>query len=306
MAAVLDKPIVSELNLIPQVSENFISVIIPVFNEERAIERVVKKLQDILSTSNLSYEIILVDDGSTDHSAEVIGRIDGIKFIKHSTNIGYGGALKTGIKKSKGNIIIITDGDGTYPNERIPELVKYFDEYDMVVGSRALNSKNIALSRKPMKWFLGKLANYLSGTNIPDLNSGLRAFKKDIALQFFHMYPSGFSFTTTITLAMHCFGHNVKYIPIEYGKREGKSKISPIKDTINFIQLIWRTVMYFNPMKIFLPIIFLTFIGFLLSLAFDIFMLDDLTDKTVILFLAFIQIMVVGLLADLIDKRNPF
>lgn len=285
---------------------NFISVVIPVYNEEKCIEDIVIELKKILRESNTDYELIIVDDGSTDKSAEIIERLDGIKFIRHSRNIGYGGALKTGIKKAKGNIIAITDADGTYPSEMIPELIKHVDEFDMVVGARAKDSKNISLLRKPAKWVLGKLANYLSETDIPDLNSGLRVFKKDVAIRFYHIFPPGFSFTTTITLAMHCNDYDVKYIPIEYGKREGKSKIRPIKDTLNFVQLIWRTVMYFNPLKIFLPLAAFLFFGFIVSLSFDIFVLDNLTDKTIISFLAFIQIIALGLLADLIDKRNPF
>ena len=285
---------------------SIISVIIPVFNEERGIKNVVEKLQEILINSNLNFEIIIVDDGSTDRSIEVIEHISGIKFVKHSKNIGYGGALKTGIKRAKGDIIIITDGDGTYPNEMIPELTRYLDEYDMVVGARAMTSKNISLIRKPMKWILGKLANYLAETEIPDLNSGLRAFRKDVALQFFHMYPSGFSFTTTITLAMHCNDYDVKYIPIQYGKREGKSKIKPIRDTLNFIQLIWRTVMYFNPLKIFLPVSIFLFFCFIASFVYDVVVLDNLAQKTIIFFLAFIQVTLIGLLADLIEKRSPF
>lgn len=280
-----------------------VSVIIPVYNEEKSVEHVIKELKNILSTLSMEYEIVIVDDGSTDRSPEILSNIDGITYLAHTKNIGYGAALKTGIKIARGDVIVITDGDGTYPNEMIPELIKEMDQYDMVVGARAKNDPNIPFIRKPVKWFLGKLANYLAETDIPDLNSGLRAFRKDDTLRFYKILPSGFSFTTTITLAMHCNGYKVKYIPIEYRKRAGKSKISPIKDTMNFIQLIFRTIIYFNPLKVFLPIAGLLFIAFLTSLFVDIFFLDNLTDKTVISFLAFIQILAIGLLADLIDKR---
>ena len=176
--ATLDKITGLKKELPLKIISNTVTVIIPVFNEEKCIEEIIIKLREILINSNLNYEIIVVDDGSTDKSAEIIKCIDGIKFIKHTRNIGYGGALKTGIKKAKGDYIVITDGDGTYPNEMIPELVKYLDENDMVVGARAKDSENIATIRKPMKWALGKLANYLAETEIPDLNSGLRVFKK--------------------------------------------------------------------------------------------------------------------------------
>ena len=280
------------------------TVIVPVYNEEKAIESVIASIKTALTPLDMKYEIIVVDDGSTDQSSRIISNIDGIRYIQHPKNTGYGSALKTGIRYAEGEFVVITDGDGTYPNQAIPGLIRASAEHDMIVGARSINDHNIPLIRKPAKWLLGKLANYLSETVIPDLNSGLRVFRRDVALRFYKIFPSGFSFTTTITLAMHCNGYRVKYVPIEYNKRAGKSKIRPIHDTINFIQLILRTVMYFNPLKIFLPIATFVFIAFLLSSIVDIVVRENLTDKTVIFFLAFVQILVLGLLADLIDKRN--
>lgn len=280
-----------------------ISVIIPVYNEENGIVGVVEGLKSILSNSYENYEIIIVDDGSTDRTFDVISKIDEIKVFKHKNNIGYGRSIKTGMRKAIYNNIVITDGDSTYPNDMIPELVKSLDENDMVVGARPITSENIASIRRPMKWFIGKLAAYLTNTEIPDLNSGLRAFKKDIAMKFWNMYPKGFSFTTTITLAMHSNGFDVKYIPITYGKRTGKSKISPFTDTLNFFQLIYRTIMYFNPMKVFLPLSIMLLIISLSFLFYDIYYLENLTDKTIIAFESSIQVFIIGLIADLISKR---
>ena len=294
----------SKADTSPAVSEVAVTVIVPVYNEEKAIEKVIANIKAALTELDIKYEIIVVDDGSTDQSSEIIRNIDGITYMQHPTNTGYGSALKTGLRYAQGEFVVITDGDGTYPNQAIPSLIRASAEHDMVVGARSINDHNIPLVRKPAKWLLGKLANYLSETVIPDLNSGLRVFRRDVALRFYKIFPSGFSFTTTITLAMHCNGYRVKYVPIEYNKRSGKSKIRPIHDTINFIQLILRTVMYFNPLKIFLPIATFVFIAFLLSSLVDIVVRENLTDKTVIFFLAFVQILVLGLLADLIDKRN--
>jgi glycosyltransferase involved in cell wall biosynthesis len=288
----------------PVASDVAASIIVPVYNEEKAIENVIANIKLVLTQLDIKYEILVVDDGSTDQSSQIIKNIDGIKYIRHSKNTGYGSALKSGIRHASGSLIIITDGDGTYPNHLIPQLIQAASENDMVVGARSLNDHNIPLIRKPAKWVLGKLANYLAETMIPDLNSGLRVFRRDVALRFYKIFPSGFSFTTTITLAMHCNGYNVKYVPIEYNKRHGQSKIRPIHDTLNFIQLILRTVMYFNPLKIFLPIATVVFVAFVLSASVDIFVFFDMTEKTLILFLAFVQITILGLLADLIDKRN--
>jgi glycosyltransferase involved in cell wall biosynthesis len=286
-------------------SEVTVSVIVPVYNEEKAIRGVIKHIQQVLSQIGDKSEIIVVDDGSTDQSSQIIKTIEGITYIRHPKNSGYGSALKTGVRHANGDFIVITDGDGTYPNQAIPSLIRDAAEYDMIVGARSMNDHNIPLVRKPAKWLLGKLANYLSETAIPDLNSGLRVFRRDAALRFYKILPSGFSFTTTITLAMHCNGYSVKYVPIEYGKRQGKSKIRPFHDTINFIQLILRTVMYFNPLKIFLPLAGILFTACFSSALVDVFILDNFTDKTVILFISFLQILMMGLVADLINKRSP-
>jgi len=282
------------------------SIVIPVYNEEDSISQLIENIHQILNKfyDKNEIEILIVDDGSEDDSSQVISEIKNIRFFRHPKNQGYGSALKTGIKHAKSDIILIIDADKTYPVEYIPELLNKIDDYDMVVGSRSLKSENIPFIRKPAKYLIGKLANYLAETNIPDLNSGFRVFKKDIALKYYKILPSGFSFTTTITLAMLCNGYNVDYISIPYERRLGKSKFRPIKDTMNLINLLWRTTMYFNPLKIFLPFVFISFILSFISFLYDVVIHNDLTDKTIILFLAFVQITIITLIADLIDKRN--
>jgi len=161
------------------------------------------------------------------------------------------------------------------------------------------------MSRRPAKWMLNKLANYLTGTKIPDLNSGLRVMKKDIVMNYVHLLPDGFSFTTTITLAMLTNNYRVEFVPIEYKIRSGKSKIRPIRDTMNFIQLIIRTVLYFDPLKIFLPISAFFFISSIAVLALSYLFTPKIMDiTTVILFISGVQILAIGMIADLIDKRN--
>jgi glycosyltransferase involved in cell wall biosynthesis len=284
-----------------------LSIIVPVYNEEKNIKKTIIKIDTILKKSDLkNYEIIIVDDGSTDHTNQTLKQSNiNFNLIEHEQNMGYGASIKSGIKKSKYNVIAITDADCTYPVEKIPEMYKQIKDYDMVVGSRTGKSVKIPFIRKPAKWFIGKLANYLAGFKIPDINSGLRIFKKEHVLRFFKILPNGFSFTTTITLAMLTNDMQIKYIPINYMKRKGKSKIRPIRDTLNFIQLIIRTVMYFNPLRIFVPVSLILLLISLIVFIYSYLALPKILDTTVaILFISSIQILAIGMLADMINKRN--
>jgi glycosyltransferase involved in cell wall biosynthesis len=286
-----------------------VTIVVPAFNEEDGIEGVVSRL-DALALA-VPVEILVVDDGSTDGTARVLERLKArnpkLRVEKHLANRGYGAALKTGFARASHEVVVITDGDGTYPEHKIEELLARIDDgADMVVGSRTGADVNIPLVRRPAKAFLRMLASFLAGTPIPDLNSGLRAIRRELVLSYRPILPSGFSFTTTITLAALTNDHRVDYVPISYAKRDGISKIRPIRDTIGFTALILRTVMYFNPLKVFVPLALL--IGLVLagSLYYDCFVISpaNLSDKTVILFLAFLHVLAVGTLADLIEKRS--
>jgi glycosyltransferase involved in cell wall biosynthesis len=278
-----------------------VSVIIPVFNEEEGIEKVLAQLRS-LNLGEKS-EIIVVDDGSTDQSFRMAS-VKGVKVIRHEQNMGYGAALKTGIRYAKNEIIVITDADGSYPINNIPVILADMEHADMVVGARVGKKARIPLYRRPAKWFINKLANHLSGIKIPDINSGLRAMRKEKVERFFSILPERFSFTTTITLAFLTNGYSVKFTPIEYYKRKGKSKIHPIKDTLNFIQLIIRTIMYFNPLKIFVPLSFTFFIASAAVLIVSWLSGRVMDITTIILFVAGIQLLAIGMIADLIDKRG--
>ena len=282
-----------------------ISIIIPAYNEEKSIVSVLKEIEDVMNRSRLSYEIIVVNDGSTDKTMQVL-RNSGlnIKVFNHGVNRGYGTLLKTGISNAQHEIVVKTDAGGTYPNERIPELVRYMKGYHMVVGARTGVSIQAPLIRKPAKWVINRLANYLTGVKIPDLNSGLRVMKKAIVNRFARLLPDQFSYTATITLAMLTNGYQVKYVPVDYHARIGQSKIKPIRDTLNFIQLIVRTVMYFNPLKVFIPlglVLFFMSVGVFLYSYFFTPKIMDVT--TVILFVSAVQVLAIGMVADLINKR---
>jgi len=281
------------------------SIVIPTHNEEKAIGAVLDELIEVLEGQ--AYEIIVVDDGSTDNTAKIAQEKEAgkyVKLIQHPYNKGYGAALKAGIKNATNDLILIIDGDGSYPVKAIPELLKEADEYDMVVGARIGKEVKIQLYRRPAKWFLSKLANYLAETKIPDLNSGMRIFRKKDVEKFLNILPSKFSFTTTMTLAYHNTELSVKYVPINYYKRAGKSKIKPFSDGFNFIMLIVRTITYFNPLKIFLPISIVLFVFGFVVLLYQVILYRNVMDLPVMLILAAFQIGFLGLLADLIAREK--
>ena len=280
------------------------SLILPVYNEEKVITATIEHLQQTLKLAKCNYEIIVVNDGSTDSTHERLSSCSNIRVITHQRNRGYGAALKTGIRHTKYPLIAITDADGTYPNDRIPELVLLATQVDMVVGARVGDNVRYSKVRSIPKWFLVHFAQWVTRSRIPDLNSGLRVFNKNVVEKFLNILPDSFSFTTTITIAMLTNNYLVHYQPIDYYHRVGKSKIKPIRDTLLFIQLILRTGVYFAPLRIFLPVAGVFFIGFLITLFQDVFIREDLTEATLILFVAAIQIAMFSLLADMIDKRT--
>lgn len=283
-----------------------ISVIVPAYNEEKAIVGVLKELKKTMATTHRNYEIIVVDDGSSDKTVRRVLPIEDIILIQHPFNRGYGAALKTGIQKARGELIVITDADGTYPNDEIPRLLTFTKQYDMVVGARTGEQVQMSAIRRFAKFFLVKLSNYLVKTKIPDLNSGLRIFRKETAMKFFNILPPKFSFTTTITLAYLCNDYLIKYVPINYNPRKGESKIRST-DTLNFTSLIIRTMTFFKPLRVFFPISLLLLLIAFLVFIFTWIVIGKVMDITVIvLVIAAIQIGLFGLLADLIVRRSEY
>jgi len=285
------------------------SIVVPAYNEEDGIEGVVRRLGG-LAFDQGDLEILVVNDGSTDGTRAALKRLEGefsaLRVIDKARNEGYGAALLTGFAAAKHDVVVITDADGTYPEDRIGELVEIVrGGADMAIGSRTGPEVHIPLIRRPAKAFLRKLASFLAEYPIPDLNSGLRAFRRDFVLTYRAILPKGFSFTTTITLAALTNHHQIEYLPIDYAARKGRSKIRPIRDTLGFLALIVKTVLYFNPLKVFYPLTWFVGLGFATSLGYDLFYESppNLGDKTVLLFVATMQILTMGLVADLICKR---
>lgn len=225
-----------------------VTILIPAFNESQAIGFVIEHIQAICS--DVVQEIIVIDDGSSDDTA-YIAKNAGATVIRHKQNLGYGAALKTGIRYAKTEFVLTMDADGQHQAEDVLRLRELAEDCDMVVGQR-ISLLHSPLWRMPGKWLLWSLANYLTRRKIPDLNSGLRLIRRDVASRYLHLCPSGFSFSTTITMALLSRGYSVAYIPIQVKKRVGKSTVS-VATGLDTIILILRIAALFNPLRVFIP-----------------------------------------------------
>lgn len=249
-----------------------ISIIIPAYNEEDAIADTIQRCRKVLDAiGDAQSEVIVVDDESKDNTRQVALQHTP-KVLKHPHNIGYGRSLKDGIHAAQNDMIVITDADGTYPIESIPDLVKEYQKgFDMVVGARQGKNYDESFSKKMLRIILKWLVEFTAGRTIPDINSGLRIFSKKTITPFFDSLCDTFSFTTSLTLAYMMTGKFVKYIPIAYHKRVGQSKVKLMKDSLRTLQFIVEAILYYNPIKIFLVFCALLIVFGILSLALALF-----------------------------------
>ncbi len=282
-----------------------VSVVLPIYNERGHLRAEIDRIVAALEQSEYSFEIVVVDDGSDDGSQHDLPLIEGIRLIRHATNRGSGAARRTGTTAARGRIVVWTDVDMTYPNDEIPELVKSLDGYDHIVGARRTEEGTHRFFRVPAKWFIRKFASYLTETDIKDLNSGLRAFRRDVAMQYVHHLPKGFSCVTTLTMSFLSNGYSVHYVPIDYFPRAGTSKFHWWRDTKRYLLQVVRMALSYNPLKVFLPIgLLLLSIG-LGKLVFDWIDKDfRLAANTLLILMAGLQAVTVGLLADLIVRAT--
>jgi glycosyltransferase involved in cell wall biosynthesis len=288
---VIEEIVDDELKGIPRA----VTVVIPAYDEGEHVAAQVVAVREVLERSGWPFEIIVVDDGSTDRTAEEADST-GARVLRRPVNRGYGAALKLGIHQARYGWILITDADGTYPVESIPALLAEAERNAMVVGARVGKTVRVPLIRRPAKWFLTRLASYLAGQRLPDINSGLRLMRRSLVERYEALLPDGFSFTTTITLAAACNGHPVHYVPVDYHARLGQSKIRA-RHAYDFTLLILRTIVFFNPLKVFIPLGAVLALGGLAKLAYDIY-LDNLSESAVLLLLGALIVWAVGLLAD--------
>jgi glycosyltransferase involved in cell wall biosynthesis len=245
----------------------YVTIILPCYNEEGHVVAEVERIARAMDSSGYSYELLAIDDGSTDQTLaklhEAAPRFPQLEIIPMPRNGGSGVVRRIGTQRARGEIVAWTDADMTYPNERIPELVQVLEKdpmVDQVVGARTSEQGTYKLLRVPAKWLIRKFAERLSGRRIPDLNSGMRAFRREVALPYLRLLPPGFSCVTTITLAFLSNNHEIQYVPIEYAQRAGSSKFKFVSDAYRYILQILRMIMYFNPLKVLMPLA-LTLLG---------------------------------------------
>jgi len=287
--------------LAPEPDRLDVSVVIPAHNEEHGAGSTVERVRAVLSKLRVRFDVVVVDDGSSD-GTKVAAERAGAQVIVSPVNRGYGSALKKGIAATSSDYVVILDADGTYPPEALPQLLEFAKSVDMVVGDRSAAMFNVPFVRRPAKWLLSKLANFLARQNIPDLNSGMRVFKRESLERFIPLLPDGFSFTSTITLCMLSSNMDVTYIPIDYGKRVGHSKLRAV-DFFNFVMLVLRIVMLFQPLRIFMPLGSVLFLLGVAKTIYDI-TLWNLSESAVFCLLAALIIWSLGLIADMISRLH--
>jgi polyisoprenyl-phosphate glycosyltransferase len=293
-------------------SQPVASIVLPCFNEGDHVLAELERITAALDGSGLPYEILAIDDASTDHTLKVLrdaeDRFPHLQVIAFRRNGGSGTARRIGTRLARGEIVVWTDADMSYPNDRIPELVQILlsdPTFDQVVGARTSEEGSHKWLRMPAKWFIRKLAERLTNQEIPDLNSGLRAFRRALSLPYLRLLPPGFSCVTTITLAFLSNQHDIKYVPIEYSKRAGTSKFHFVRDAYRYILQVLRMVMYFDPLKVLMPpALWLLLIGLGKGVVDMVRHPFYFPASTVLLVLTGLSIGSMALLADLVVRSR--
>jgi glycosyltransferase involved in cell wall biosynthesis len=289
-----------------------VTIVLPCYNEQDHVIDEVERICKAMDASGHTYELLAVDDFSTDGTLarleEAAPHFPNMQVVPFHRNGGSGTVRRIGSQQAKGDIVVWTDADMTYPNDRIPELVDILDtdrSVDQVVGARTTEEGTHKLLRVPAKWFIRKTAERLAGQKIPDLNSGLRAFRKDVAEPYLKLLPPGFSCVTTITLAFLSNQHDIRYVPIDYAKRAGSSKFHFVHDAYRYILQVLRMVMYFNPLKVLMPpALWLLGLGIAKGVYDMVAHPLRFANNTVMIFVTGMIIASLALLADLIVRSR--
>ncbi len=290
----------------------YVTVVLPCYNEQDHVMEELSRIDSAMAASGYSYELLVIDDKSTDSTLQIlrdaVPDYPAMRLMPFRRNGGSGTARRIGTTEARGQIVVWTDADMTYPNERIPEFVRYLDEnpdVDQVVGARLTEEGTHKWARVPAKWIIRKVASSLTSTPIPDLNSGLRAFRREVSLPYLRLLPPGFSCVTTITMSFLSNQHAVDYLTIDYAKRSGVSKFHPFRDAYRYILQVLRMVMYFNPLKVLMPLaLWIMGLG-VVKLVVDLIRYDwHVTTSSLLLIVVGFQIAVLALIGDLVVRSR--
>ena len=280
-----------------------VTIVLPVHEEGGHLGAELDRITGAMDASDHSWELLGVADGSTDDSPDIAVAHGRCRVLRTQRNRGAGTARRIGTEAARGRIVVWTDADMSYPNHEIPELVDALGDADHVVGARTSEEGTLKFFRVPAKWAIRRLASYLTRTPIPDLNSGFRAFRRDVALQYTHQLPPGFSCVTTITMAFLMNGYRVDFVPIDYEQRAGRSKFHWLRDTRRYALQVIRMMLSYDPLRVMLPIASALGAVFLAKLGYDLVDKDVRpAANTLLLGFAVLQVLVIGLLADLVVR----
>ncbi len=282
-----------------------VSVVLPVHNEVGHLHAELARIRSSLEASGYSWEIIVVDDASTDGSVDDVVPGDGIRVIRQRVNQGSGGSRRVGTEAARGAVVVWTDADMTYPNDQIAQLVGQLDGADQVVGARTTEEGTHKVLRTAAKWLIRRLAQYLASTKIPDLNSGYRAFRRDVAWQYTHLLPKGFSCVTTLTMAFLTNGYTVRYVEIDYAERAGESKFHWYRDTRRYAVQVVRMALSWEPLRLFLPTSLFILLATTIKVLTDFgFGAPQLAVSTMLMFTFGGLLLAIGFLADLVVRTS--
>ncbi len=290
----------------------YLTVVLPCYNEGAHVLAELERITAALDASELTYEILCIDDASSDNTLEVLrgalATYARVRVLPFRRNGGSGTARRIGTQQARGEIVVWTDADMTYENERIPELVRILRDdptYDQVVGARTSEEGTHKWAHVPAKWFIRMVAQWLTKSRIPDLNSGLRAFRRDVSLPYLRLLPAGFSCVTTITIAFLSNQHDIKYVDTSYAKRAGVSKFHFVSDAYRYILQVLRMVMYFDPLKVLMPpALWLLVIGLVKAVVDMVRHPFYFPASTVLLIVSGMMIASLALLSDLVVRSR--
>ena len=290
----------------------YVTIVLPCYNEGEHVLQEIERITATMNATELTYELLCIDDASTDNTLEVLEQAArdyaNLRVMPFRRNGGSGTARRIGTQQAHGEIVVWTDADMTYENEKIPDLVRILRDdpsYDQVVGARTTEEGTHKWARVPAKWFIRKVAERLTNQRIPDLNSGLRAFRREVSLPYLRLLPPGFSCVTTITLAFLSNQHDIKYVPTSYAKRAGQSKFHFVRDAYRYILQVLRMVMYFDPLKVLMPpALWLVAIGLVKAVVDMVRHPFYFPASTVLLVVSGIMIASLALLSDLVVRSR--